>query len=111
MCNRWRCPGVAMVNLNDIIGYDVVAIDGNIGKVDSRSGQFDDSHVVVDTGWWMFGRKRRLIPARMPVVVDHLQRKVWVDLTMEQIETSPDYLSVSDQVVIEGYHSPFGIFG
>ena len=43
-------------------GFDVEAIDGSIGKIDESSFEADNSHIVVDTGFWIFGKKR-LIPA------------------------------------------------
>jgi hypothetical protein len=47
----------------DIVGYDVEATDGSIGKVDKRSTEAGPNYLVVDTGFWIFGHKR-LIPRR-----------------------------------------------
>ena len=46
----------------DLTGYDVEATDGSIGKVDEASNETGRAYVVVDTGFWIFGKKR-LIPA------------------------------------------------
>jgi len=71
-------------------GYDVEATDGGIGSVDEASNEVDAAHLVVDTGPWIFGRKV-LLPAGTVHRVDHGERKVYVDLTKEQIKNSPEY--------------------
>jgi hypothetical protein len=71
-------------------GYDVEATDGGIGSVDEASNEVDGAHLVVDTGPWIFGRKV-LLPAGTVQRVDHTERKVYVDLTKEQIKNSPEY--------------------
>jgi hypothetical protein len=73
-----------------IDGYDVEATDGGIGSVDEASYEVDNAHLVVDTGPWIFGRKV-LLPAGTVHRVDHAERKVYVDLTKEQIKNSPEY--------------------
>ena len=57
----------------EIVGFDVEAVDGHIGKIDAHSFEADDSHIVVDTGFWIFD-KRRLIPAGAVTAVDHESR-------------------------------------
>jgi hypothetical protein len=71
-------------------GYDVEATDGGIGSVDEASNEVDGAHLVVDTGPWIFGRKV-LLPAGTVHRVDHAERKIYVDLTKEQIKNSPEY--------------------
>lgn len=78
--------------LNDgrsILGYDVEARDGSIGKIDEST---DDTaqHIVVDTGFWIFGKKRR-IPAGMVQGIDHDSKKVWLSLTKDQVKAAPDH--------------------
>ena len=41
----------------DLVGYGVEATDGSIGKIDEASNEASGSHVVVDTGPWIFGTK------------------------------------------------------
>jgi len=46
----------------DISGYDVSARDGDIGQVEEVvNGADGRSYVVVDTGFWIF-EKKRMIP-------------------------------------------------
>ena len=72
------------------MGYDVEATDGSIGKIDEATNESSSSYVVVDTGFWIFGKKR-LIPAGVINTVDHDAEKVYVTMTKEQIKSAPDY--------------------
>jgi hypothetical protein len=74
----------------DYAGYKVVANDGEIGHVDSFAIAPDESHIVVDTGGWLFGRMS-LIPAAAVRVVDDESQTVQVDLTKQQIKDAPEY--------------------
>jgi len=73
-----------------LVGYDVEAADGHIGKIDKATTETSRQYVVVDTGFWIFGKKR-LIPAGMATHVDHADRKVFVSMTKDQIKHAPDY--------------------
>jgi hypothetical protein len=83
----------AMGTANDqakLVGYDVEAADGHIGKIDKTTTETSRQYVVVDTGFWIFGKKR-LIPAGMATRIDHADRKVYVSMTKDQIKQAPDY--------------------
>jgi hypothetical protein len=71
-------------------GYRVEATDGGIGSIDEASYEVGSAYLVVDTGPWIFGRKV-LLPAGTVERVDHVDRKVYVDRTKEQIKKSPEY--------------------
>lgn len=73
----------------DIVGYEVHATDGHIGKVDEASYDVGASQVVVDTGPWIFGRKV-LLPAATIDRVDDAEERVYVGLTKDQIKDSPE---------------------
>ena len=73
-----------------VIGYKVVANDGEIGKIDSASTETDRAHVVVDMGTWLIGRKT-LIPAGAIRDINHESETVQVDLTKDEIKDAPDY--------------------
>ena len=47
----------------DISGFSVEAVDGSIGKVDDATYDVGSSHIVVDTGPWIFGKKV-MLPGR-----------------------------------------------
>jgi hypothetical protein len=65
-----------------VVGYGVEAQDGSIGKVDDATYEVGASHLVVDTGPWIFGKKV-MLPAGVIRDVDHDDEKVFVDRTKE----------------------------
>jgi hypothetical protein len=78
--------------LDEMRGFTIRAVDGEIGHVSDF--YFDESdwmvrYVVVNTGSWLFGRKVLLSPhcAQPP---NWLEEILPVELTMEQVENSPD---------------------
>ncbi len=73
----------------DLDGYDVEATDGHIGKVDEATYETGASWIVVDTGFWIFGKKR-LIPAGVIERFDPENRRVYVSLTKDAIKQAPD---------------------
>ncbi len=73
-----------------LIGYDVEATDGGIGKVDEDNAKVPHDCLMVDTGPWIFGRKV-VLPVGVVDHVDHQERKVHVDRTKEQIKNAPEY--------------------
>ena len=75
--------------LRTFVGYHVEATDGSIGKVDEVSSALDGSCLVVDTGPWIFGR-RLMLPAGVVNHVDHVDRKVYVDRTKDEVKDSPE---------------------
>ncbi|MEV4618126.1 PRC-barrel domain containing protein [Asanoa sp. NPDC049573] len=75
-------PGFSL----DLTGYAVMAVDGEIGKVEKAS----ETDLVVDTGPWIFGRTV-LLPAGVVDRVDHQSRTVWVDRTRSQIKDAPEF--------------------
>ena len=74
----------------DIVGYDVDATDGSIGKIDEATFDIESSYLVIDTGWWIFGKKR-LVPAGFVTGVDDSARVVHVSCDKEAIKAAPDY--------------------
>jgi hypothetical protein len=74
----------------DLVGYDVEAADGRIGKIDESTHDAGASYLVVDTGFWIFGKKR-MIPAGAVTLIDDEQRKVFVNLSKDEIKSAPDF--------------------
>jgi len=94
MDSRWdawsyRASAGRSAQSADIVGYEVHATDGQIGKVDEASYDVGTSRIVVDTGPWIFGRKV-LLPAGTIDRVDDAEERVYVDLTKDQIKASPE---------------------
>ena len=79
--------------VTNLEGFEVVALDGDIGKIDDATYDVGSSYIVVDTGPWIFGKKV-LIPAATLVRVDLDSRKVFLMLTKDQIKDSPELSDV-----------------
>jgi hypothetical protein len=74
----------------DVTGYAVEATDGHIGTIDEAS--FDEDArgcIVVDTGFWIFGKKR-LIPAGLIQDVDWDGKVVSLSCTKDDVKGAPD---------------------
>jgi hypothetical protein len=74
----------------DLTDFKVEAKDGSIGKVDESAADAGKSHIVVDTGPWIFGRKV-LLPAQTVERIDLNNRVVFVDRTKEEIKNAPEF--------------------
>lgn len=74
----------------DLVGYEVEADGGSIGKVDAASTDASAQWLVVDTGFWIFGKKR-VIPAGVVVGIDHDSKRIIVSMTQDQVKAAPDH--------------------
>jgi hypothetical protein len=90
MSDMWTYRDATWTADYDLVGYDVEATDGSIGRIDEATKESASSYLVVDTGFWIFGKKR-LIPAGVVSAVDHDSKSVHVNMTKEQIKSAPDY--------------------
>lgn len=86
---NFRDPEAAMLEGQDLTGFEGHATDGHIGKVDEASAEVGASQIVVDTGPWFFGRQV-LLPAACIERIEWDEEKVYVDRTKDQIEGSPE---------------------
>jgi hypothetical protein len=101
------------LDTRSLVGYSVEATDGSIGKIDEASAETSRNYLVVDTGFWIFGKKR-LIPAGVVTGVDHDDRKVSVAMTKDQIKQAPDYdehMTTDDEAYYDKYASYYGRYG
>lgn len=85
----WTYRDSALIG-NALVGLDVEATDGEIGKVDEATDDAGTSSIVVDTGTWIFGKKV-LLPAGVIDRVDLDEEKVYVNRTKEEIKNAPGY--------------------
>ena len=106
MSDMWTYRDVTWTQGRDLVGYDVHASDGSIGTIDKATYDASDAYVVVDTGFWIFGKKR-LIPAGVITSVDHEGRNVHVSLTKDQIKSAPDYDSDDWDDAARSRHSDY----
>jgi hypothetical protein len=88
---KYRDPGLATsLTQQELLGYHVEAIDGSIGKIDDATLDADLGHIVVDTGPWIFGKKV-MLPAGVIKTVDHVNEKVFVNRTKDEIKNAPEF--------------------
>ena len=78
------------VDKANVVGYQVEALDGSIGKVDEATYDAGSAYIVVDTGPWIFGKKV-MLPAGTIRSADHEEEKVFVHRTKEQIKDAPEF--------------------
>jgi hypothetical protein len=92
----------------DLLGFDVEATDGHIGKIDEATYETGSAFLVVDTGFWIFGKKR-LIPAGVVDVIDATERKVFVRMTKDEIKSAPDFeeLHRDDRELYDKYYDSY----
>lgn len=90
MSEIWMNRAEGWSDNRGVVGYNVHATDGDIGKIDETTTQADRNHIVVDTGFWIFDKKR-LIPAGAVIRVDHGDETVHVNMTKDQIKDAPDF--------------------
>jgi hypothetical protein len=90
MASLWEYEVSTLRPEHNIVGYDVEATDGGIGKIDETSNLAASSYLVVDTGFWIFGKKR-MVPAGVIRRIDDDDQKVYVSMTKEQIKSAPDF--------------------
>jgi len=74
----------------NLVGFEIEATDGGIGKVDEATYDIGASYVVVDTGPWIFGKKV-MLPAGVVQRVDLDTETIFVDRTKDEIKNSPEF--------------------
>jgi hypothetical protein len=90
MSDIWSHQSTDWTDDQDLVGYHVEATDGSIGKIDESTTAAGRQNVVVDTGFWIFGKKR-MIPAGAIKQINHAEERVFVGLTKEQVKEAPDF--------------------
>jgi hypothetical protein len=80
---------------NDLSGYVIEAVDGDIGTVDKASGEVANSYLIANTDGLILGRKV-MLPAGVVSGIDHVNRRVFVDRTKDQIKNAPQFDDLHD---------------
>ena len=95
----------------DLTGFDVEATDGHIGKVDESTLDAGGSYLIVDTGFWIFGKKR-MIPAAVVMQVDPDSKNVYLAMTKDEVKNAPDFDEARTaremRTEQESYYGPYG---
>lgn len=74
-------------------GYRLEAVDGSIGHIDDflfEELTWELTFIAIDTGIWWSGRKALVSPEWVSAL-SWARSRVYLDLTREEIRTSPDY--------------------
>ena len=103
----WTYGTDLLADQADLVGYDVDATDGHIGKIDKTTEDTSRRFVVVDTGFWIFGKKR-MVPAGLVSRVDHNDKRVFIGMTKDQIKSAPDYDDMERGYTDDDYDTTFG---
>jgi hypothetical protein len=74
----------------DLVGYDVEATDGHIGKIDEATYEVGSSYVVIDTGPWIFGSKV-MLPAGTISRLDRSTQRAYVARSKDEIKSAPKF--------------------
>jgi len=95
-----------------LIGFDVEATDGHIGKVDETTAEVDAASLVVDTGFWIFGKKR-VIPVGVITRIDAEEETLYISMTKDEVKAAPDWRDLwwSDETTrqpFDDYYGPYG---
>jgi len=108
--NLWsyRTDLSTVANAQNIVGYDVHATDGDIVMNDAASTETSRQYLVVDTGFWIFGKKR-MVPAGLVSGIDHNDKRVVISMTKDQIKAAPDYDDVDRRYTDDDYDT-FGSY-
>jgi len=94
MTDLWSWRDTARSQTADLVGFQVVATDGAIGNLDAATYDVGGSYIVVDTGFWIFGKKR-LLPAGVIDRIDYDARKIHVNLTKRSFRSFGESLTGS----------------
>jgi hypothetical protein len=107
MTDLWSYRDTARSQPTDLVGFQVVTTDGAIGNLDAATYDVGGSYIVVDTGFWIFGKKR-MLPAGVIDRIDYDRREVHVNLTKDDIRQAPDYNAERERE--EAYRQDVGTY-
>lgn len=74
----------------DVTGFRVEAVDGRFGKVDEATLEPGSSHLVVDIGPPILGKKV-LVPAGVVAAIDRDDETVHLSCSEDQVKNAPAF--------------------
>lgn len=81
-------------SVKEVIGYGISTTDGDIGHVEDfilNDETWALKYMVVDTRNWLPGGKKTLLPPDWISYIDWMGSEAAVDLSVSQVENSPEY--------------------
>jgi hypothetical protein len=94
-------------SLRTLTGYSVAAVNGRIGTIDEHSLRADSCYLVVDTGWWIFERKR-LIPAGLISSISGTEHTIFLAMTKRDVRSAPIYKPIEHSSASGRYNDFYG---
>jgi hypothetical protein len=88
----WRYDDPTWAEI-ELVGYDVEALDGEIGQIAETNHESGIRHLVVDTGPWIFGKKV-MLPAGLVERIDVANKRVYIGRTKDVIKRAPEFNEV-----------------
>jgi hypothetical protein len=85
----WRYDDPTWADI-ELVGYDVEALDGEIGQIAEAGHEIGTRYLVVDIGPWIFGKKV-MLPAGLVERVDPSNKRVHVARTKDAIKRAPEF--------------------
>ena len=100
-------------SFSEIIGYDILTADGNLGCVDDVLIESDDwgiISIIVDTSKWQPWSKKVIIASTWIEEVSYLDRQIKISLSTKVVESAPEYdpLEPINEEVEKRYYNYLG---
>jgi hypothetical protein len=102
----WTFPPTADA-IRFLVGYDVAATNGKVGRIDQHSLAPDSSYIVLDTGWWLFERKR-LIPSGFISSIDGTTGTIHLAMSKREVRAAPAFKPIEHSSESGRYHGFYG---
>ncbi len=102
----WTFPPTTE-SLRFLLGYRIMAIDGRVGRIDENSLAADSSFIVVDTGWWIFERKR-LIPCGLIRSISGRETTIYLAMTKRDVRAAPVFQPIKHSSESGRYNDFYG---
>jgi hypothetical protein len=84
----WRYDDPTWAEI-ELVGFDVEALDGEIGQIAEVGHEIGTRYLVVDMGSWIFG-KQVMLPAGLVERVEVPNKRVHVGRTRDVIKRAPE---------------------
>lgn len=84
-----------------------MAVNGKVGTIDERSVDAESCYLVIDTGWWIFERKR-LIPAGLISSISGTDHAIYLAMTKRDVRSAPAYKPIEHSSASGRYNDFYG---
>ena len=105
MDTDWTLKPQSIESTSTLVGYDVEAVDGRVGRVDEYTPDAGPSYLVVKSGWWIFGQ-RHTVPANAISGTSAYAKKVFLTLTKNEVRRTPVFRPVQNLREADAYNEP-----